>query len=56
MQEVLSESADLNEASQNLYNKMIRLDEFDLDVIIAEKLPEIGLGKSLNDKLNRAAS
>jgi len=53
-QEVLSESGDLNEAARNLYAAMHRLDQLDLDKIIAEKLPEFGLGLTLNDKLTRA--
>jgi len=31
------------------------LDALQLDIIIAEKLPEIGLGVSVNDRLQRAA-
>ncbi|MEJ6796367.1 MAG: L-threonylcarbamoyladenylate synthase [Flavobacteriales bacterium] len=52
--EVLSQKGDLNEAARNLYAAMHRLDHLDLDVIIAEKLPEEGLGKSINDRLKRA--
>lgn len=33
---------------------MHRLDQKKLDVIIAERLPDIGLGKTMNDKLERA--
>jgi L-threonylcarbamoyladenylate synthase len=53
-QEILSETGDLNEAARNLYAAMHRLDQLNLDRIIAEKLPEIGLGLTLNDKLTRA--
>ena len=53
-QEILSQSGDLNEAAKNLYAAMHRLDRLNLDRIIAEKLPEIGLGLTLNDKLTRA--
>ena len=52
--EVLSQKGDLNDAARNLYAAMHRLDHLDLDVIIAEKLPEEGLGKSINDRLKRA--
>ena len=52
--EILSKSGDLNEAAKNLYAAMHRLDENNLDVIIAERLPDIGLGKTMNDKLERA--
>lgn len=53
-QEVLSPNGDTKEAAQNLYAAMHRLDQKKLDVIIAEKLPEFGLGKTINDKLERA--
>jgi L-threonylcarbamoyladenylate synthase len=33
---------------------MHKLDQQNLDVIIAEKLPAIGLGLAINDKLERA--
>jgi L-threonylcarbamoyladenylate synthase len=53
-QEILSENGDLSEAAKNLYASMHRLDEKDIDIIIAEILPEKGLGKSINDRLKRA--
>jgi L-threonylcarbamoyladenylate synthase len=53
-QEILSKSGDLKEAAKNLYAAMHRLDKLKLDLIIAERLPNIGLGKTLNDKLQRA--
>ena len=53
-QEILSEYGDYNEAARNLYAAMHRLDENKLDVILVERLPNIGLGKTINDKLNRA--
>jgi len=52
--EVLSQKGDLNDAARNLYAAMHRLDHLNLDIIIAEKLPEEGLGKSINDRLKRA--
>jgi len=54
-QEILSRSGDLREAARNLYAAMHRLDKLDLDIIIAEKLPDAGLGKTINDKLQRAS-
>lgn len=53
-QEVLTETGDLQEAARNLYAAMHRLDNQKLDVIIAERLLDIGLGKTINDKLERA--
>lgn len=51
---VLSKTGDLSEAASNLYNALHQLDLEKLDVIIAEKLPDFGLGKSINDRLTRA--
>lgn len=52
-QEILSVSGNLTEAASNLYAALHRLDKLGLDVFIAEKLPEIGLGKTMNDRLER---
>lgn len=51
----LSIAADLEEVSANLYKSMYDLDGMDLDCIIIEKFPEIGIGKSLNDRISRAS-
>ena len=51
---ILSRSGSMQEAASNLYAAMHALDAQQLDVIIAEKLPEFGLGKSMNDRLQRA--
>ena len=53
-QEILSKSGDFNEAAKNLYAAMHRLDQSNLDVILAERFPDKGLGKTINDKLERA--
>jgi len=53
-QEILSKTGDFNEAAKNLYAAMHRLDNNQLDVIIAERFPDIELGKTINDKLERA--
>lgn len=55
-QEVLSPTGDFNEAARNLYAAMHRLDKIELDLIIAERLPNNHLGKSINDRLQRAAN
>lgn len=54
VQEVLSKSGDMLEASKNLYAALHRLDKANVDVIIAEKLPNYGLGETINDRLQRA--
>lgn len=52
---ILSTTSNLKEAASKLYDSLHQLDHLDLDVIIAEKLPENGLGKSMNDRLQRAS-
>ncbi|WP_296382084.1 L-threonylcarbamoyladenylate synthase [Winogradskyella sp.] len=54
IQIVLSKNNDLGEATSNLYEALHQLDKENLDVIIAEKFPDHGLGKSINDRLERA--
>jgi L-threonylcarbamoyladenylate synthase len=54
--EVLSPSGSLEEAAKNLYAALHRLDEANLELIITEKFPDRGLGKTINDKLKRASS
>ena len=53
--EILSEQGDLAEAASNLYQALHTLDHLNLDIIIAERHPDHGLGKSINDRLERAA-
>jgi L-threonylcarbamoyladenylate synthase len=51
----LSETSNIKEAAINLF-KMLRLaDDSDADIILTQYLPEIALGKAINDRLKRAA-
>ncbi len=50
----LSESGDLREAAANLFSCLRELDSFALDVIVAERVPEVGIGIAINDRLRRA--
>lgn len=52
--EILSATGNLEEAAKGLYAALHRLDKLDLDVIIAERFPDYGLGKTINDRLQRA--
>lgn len=52
----LSPSKNLQEAAVNLFSYLRELDEADVEVIIAELLPEKGLGLAVNDRLRRAAA
>jgi L-threonylcarbamoyladenylate synthase len=53
-QEILSSNGNLAEAASQLYAALHRLDECKLDLIIAERFPDMGLGKTINDRLERA--
>ena len=52
---ILSKTNDLQEAASKLYDAMHQLDHQKLDIIIVEKMPDFGLGKSMNDRLQRAS-
>ena len=54
--EVLSQQGCLREAAANLFSAMRRLDELDLDLIVAEAVPEQDLGRAIMDRLRRAAA
>tara|TARA_Y100000782_G_scaffold85397_1_gene92596 strand:- start:999 stop:1964 length:966 start_codon:yes stop_codon:yes gene_type:complete len=54
-QRVLSPNGDLNEAAANLFRFMRELDAIDVDVILAEPVPDEGLGRAINDRLKRAS-
>lgn len=53
--EVLSKTGDLREAAANLFSAIRRLDTLDLDLILAEPVPEVGLGRAIMDRLRRAS-
>ena len=51
---ILSKKGSMQEAASKLYDSLHELDHRKLDVIITEKFPNLGLGKSINDRLQRA--
>jgi L-threonylcarbamoyladenylate synthase len=53
---ILSATGNLDEAARNLYSALHTLDAMNLKLIIAERLPDIGLGRAINDRLQRAAA
>lgn len=55
IQIALSKTGDLAESASNLYDVLHQLDKMSLDIIIAEEFPNYSLGKSINDRLSRAA-
>jgi L-threonylcarbamoyladenylate synthase len=53
---ILSKKGDFAEAAYHLFDYMRQLDQMDLEVILAELLPEKDLGRAINDRLKRASS
>ena len=53
---VLSPSGNLEEAAQNLFSALRQLDKMEIELILAEEVPDVGLGRAINDRLRRAAS
>ncbi|OAG27299.1 L-threonylcarbamoyladenylate synthase [Thermodesulfatator autotrophicus] len=51
---VLSPSGDLREAAANLFKYLHELDKMGLDLILAEPVPEKGLGLAIMDRLRKA--
>ncbi|RLA97994.1 MAG: L-threonylcarbamoyladenylate synthase type 1 TsaC, partial [Deltaproteobacteria bacterium] len=54
--EVLSERGDLVEAAYRLFSALRRLDRAGVEVIYAERVPEVGLGRAIMDRLRKAAN
>jgi L-threonylcarbamoyladenylate synthase len=52
---VLSETGDLREAAANFFSSLIELDREDIDVIYAEKVPEVGIGRAIMERLRKAS-
>jgi L-threonylcarbamoyladenylate synthase len=53
--EILSKRGDMREAAANLFAAIRHLDTLNLDLILAEAIPEIGLGRAIMDRLRRAS-
>lgn len=56
LQFALSPAGDYDEAARNLFQGMRVLDRAKVEIILAEELPEIHLGKAINDRLRRASA
>ncbi len=52
----LSPMKDTKEAAINLFAMLRAADESDTELILAQKLPEEGLGRAINDRLKRASA
>lgn len=55
-QVILSPEGNLTEAAQRLFAGMRYLDSLPIDIILAELMPEEGLGRAINDRIRRAAT
>jgi L-threonylcarbamoyladenylate synthase len=51
----LSEGKDLRQAAANLFRYLRELDALDVDLIVAERVPDQGLGAAIMDRLQRAS-
>jgi L-threonylcarbamoyladenylate synthase len=51
----LSERQDLRQAAANLFRCLRELDVHDVDLIVAERVPDQGLGAAIMDRLRRAS-
>ena len=51
----LSKKNDLKQAAKNLYSLLRNIKRDGYKMIAVEKIPNIGIGKTLNDRLNRAS-
>ena len=51
----LSEKGDLRQASKNFFHFLHLLDNSSCKGIAVARIPEVGLGKTMNDRLNRAS-
>ncbi|HLO37327.1 MAG TPA: L-threonylcarbamoyladenylate synthase [Lacibacter sp.] len=51
---ILSATGNMEEAAKNLFRVLRKVDSMDADVIFAELLPDEGLGRAVNDRLERA--
>lgn len=52
----LSDRQNLSEAATNVFRLLRELDACNLDLIVAEQVPDEGLGAAINDRLRRAAA
>lgn len=52
----LSPTGDLTVAAAHLFEVMHELDRCGVDLILAERVPDHGLGRAINDRLRRAAT
>ena len=54
-QYILSPTGELAVAAQNLFSALRTLDKMPIEAILAEFVPDVGVGKAINDRLRRAS-
>jgi L-threonylcarbamoyladenylate synthase len=52
----LSETGNLEEAAAQLFKYLRELDALNIEVIYTQRVPQIGLGRAINDRLQRASA
>lgn len=52
---ILSSSGDTTEAATHIFQALREMDDANIETVLAELLPEEGLGRAVNDRLKRAA-
>lgn len=52
---ILSSSGNLDDAAQGIFSALREMDVPEVDLIITERFPEEGLGRAINDRLQRAS-
>lgn len=52
----LSKQKSLKEAAQNLFQVLRQIEEWQVEYVVMEWLPEVGLGRAINDRIKRAAT
>ena len=55
-QVILSRKGSLEEAAKHLFSALRKLDQLQIPTILAEYVPDEGLGRAINDRLTRAAA
>lgn len=55
-QQILSPEGSLSEAAYHLFDYLRQMDQWEVEVILTEWLPDEGLGRAINDKLKRATA
>lgn len=53
---ILSPKGSLEEAAANLFAALRAFDKMPIEIILAERVPDTGIGKAINDRLRRAAA